>query len=197
MMAFNMTYSVPYMTYQMTPVVMSSASFAGAGLSSGMVGMPLTAGFPVPAAGLTAGLGGLPLGLGNSGLAAGLGGLPLGLGNSGLAAALGLTTPTGVVTPAAPSALEMQILRALLARSPGAAGDGNGGAAPPQTGPAADDLEGRLRRLNDGLTRVRQEFKTDLADTLSAVKNNMNQIQILEKRVKAAEDAAKKNRTEP
>jgi hypothetical protein len=112
MVSFNMNYAMPYMTYQMAPM-MGSAGFAGAGMMGGTFGMPMVA----PA-------GGINLGLGGNALTAGLG----------------------------TSALEMQMLRALLGRAAG------NGTAPP-AGAAQGDAEARLgQRIADLNTRIDTEM---------------------------------------
>src|SRR5205814_10637463 len=113
-------------------------------------------------------------GLGGRPSASGLGGLQGGLGNSALASALRLPSLGGAA--ATPSALEMQqLLRALAARSTGAAADSAGGAAPL----AADDIEVRLNKLNRDITlamnkeldQVRENQKKTLQQLLEASKD--------------------------
>jgi hypothetical protein len=115
MVSFNMNYAMPYMTYQMAPMMMGSAGLAGAGMMGGTFGMPMMA----PAGGLNLGLG-----LGGNALTAGFG----------------------------TSALEMQLLRALLGRAAG-----NGTAPPPAA--AQGDAEARLgQRIADLNTRIDTEM---------------------------------------
>jgi hypothetical protein len=132
-----------------------TAALGGAGLSSALGGLPLQ-----PAGGLNLGLGGL--------------------GNSPLATALGLGAPGGVVPASTSSALEMQLLRALLARTSGAATDGAGGATAPPAAPAAEDTEARLRRLNDSITAAlnneMSKVQTNLVQTLSALRRTAEDV---------------------
>ncbi|HZY90881.1 MAG TPA: hypothetical protein VFE78_39015, partial [Gemmataceae bacterium] len=72
MVSFNMNMAMPYMTYQMTPMMMGSAGFAGAGMMGGGFGMPM-GGMPMvlPAGGLNLGMGlggGLQMSLGGNAL---------------------------------------------------------------------------------------------------------------------------------
>jgi hypothetical protein len=142
-MNFNMTYTMPTMTYQMTPVMMGSA-FGGMGLSAGMFGM----------GGLGVGGFGMPA-VQPAGANLGLGGLQMGLSASALAAALGLAPGAGL-SATGTSAAEMQALRALLGRAAGNGAEGNSA--------AEGDVETRMRRLSANVTDLNARITAELAN---------------------------------
>jgi hypothetical protein len=181
MMTFNMTYAMPYMTYQMTPMMMGSAAFGGAGMASGMFGM----------GGMGGGFG-MPLVQPAAGVNLGLGGLQMGLGGNALAAALGLNTSAGL-SATGTSAVEMQALRALLGRTLGNGADGNG---------AADgDPETRMRRLSASVaemnTRINaelanvQQMRSDMDLGLKGLAEMTRRMAEMDKRLKALEPAGR------
>jgi hypothetical protein len=154
MMSFNMNFAMPYMTYQMTPMMMASpmmmgsTGFAGAGMMGGMFGMPMAA--PV---------GSLNLGLGMGG------GLQMNLGGSGLAAALGLTGASN----SGMSALDMQLLRTLLGRGAGLDSNGSASLAAAESG-----AEAQMRRLNASIADVTTRINNQLGN-LQQMREDTNQ----------------------
>jgi hypothetical protein len=140
MMNFNMTYQMPYMTYQMTPVMMGSA-FGGMGLSGGMFGMG------------GVGMGGLGVSaLQPAGVNVGMGGLQMALSGSALAAALGIR-PAGGLAGGGAAAAELQALRALLGRAAGAG-----------AGAAEGDVETQMRRLAANINDITRRIDSELAN---------------------------------
>jgi hypothetical protein len=182
MMSFNMNFAMPYMTYQMTPVMMGSAGFAGTGMMGGMSTMPMVA--PV---------GGLNLGMGLGG------GLQMNLGSNALAAALGLTGSSGLLSSGT-SALDMLLLRALLGR--GAGVDANGAASPA----AENATDAQMRRLTtsiaDMATRINnqlgdlQQMRDDTIQHTFALQNIGGRLLEIEQRLNTLEKGGKKNGTE-
>ena len=167
-LAFNMTYSMPFMSYQMSPMMMMSAGAFGTGYSSGMAGGSFAGGMPIQSLGLP--LGGFP------GFAAG-GGV-----NSSLATLLALAGSGGGLGTSS-SAADMQLLRALLNRSlPGT--DGAASPAPP-TRPGADsDTEAQIRRLNSRLDEEMRRMQQDIATGLAGIRGLLVE---LDKRLKKLE----------
>jgi hypothetical protein len=204
MVSFNMNYAVPYMTYQMMPMVMPSMAFAGMGVASGMVGMPFLGGMGIQqAGGIGMGLGavGMPLagGLGvqqAGGITMGLGGARVGLDTSALAAALGLGTSPGL-SMSATATMETQLLRALLARSLGVTAPGAAqGAAAADTDPEArlQRLGTRLdelnRRISDGLSALEQ-MRSDMNDGMRGMAELKAQLAEVRKRLEGIEKGRK------
>jgi hypothetical protein len=149
------THLVPYVNYHWTPVVLPSATIAtttttGVSSASALVGSS-AAGLPVQAAA------GLPVGV--SGFQA----APvLGLGNVNLAAASGLSLPGAVQAAAAPSDLELQLLRALLTRAATTGPERPSltpAAAPPRMPPADCDCETLLRQINALNAKIDAEIR--------------------------------------
>jgi hypothetical protein len=190
MVSFNMNMAMPYMTYQMTPMMMGSAGFAGAGMMGGGFGMPM---------------GGMPMVLPTGGLNLGMGlggGLQMSLGGNALAA-LGLGGAAGL-SGGGTSALEMQLLRALLG---GAAANGADAARPAPAPRAAEaDAEAQMRTLRANVTAITtqitneltnvQQMRDEMTLNTAAIGKLSTQLQAFEKRLDTMEKAAKKNGTE-
>jgi hypothetical protein len=122
-------------------------------------------------------------------LLAGLNGLG-GANNSALATALGLSGTGGAGNGMSPQ--DALLLRALLNRSAPGATDGLTGNTPP----SADDVEARIRKLNDAITaamnaemdRVRRDLKQDLTEAMTRLLKASKDVESLQMRVKALED---------
>jgi hypothetical protein len=203
-----MNMAVPYMTYQMTPMMMGSAGFAGAGMMAPMMG---SAGFA--GAGMMGGGFGMPFGAGmplvlpagGLNLGTGLGGgLQLNLGGNGLAAALGLAGPGGL-SAGGTSALEMQLLRALLGRGT-ANGTANGADTGQTAPPAVADAEAQMRRLNANIAEMTTRINTELANFRQmrddtdqnsfALEKIGERLQKIEQRLEALDKGGKKSGAE-
>jgi len=133
-------------------------------------------------------LGGLN-GFGGANLLSALNGLS-GAPSPNLAAALGLGGNGGALAGA--SSQEAQLLRMLLNRSAAGNGAGLAGSAPP----SADEVEARIRKLNEEITvamnaasdRVRTQLKQDLNDAMTRLLKASKDVEDLRSRVKALED---------
>jgi hypothetical protein len=110
--------------------------------------------------------------------------------NPNLAAALGLAGKGGGLSGV--SSQEAQLLRMLLNRSAPGGGEGLSGSAPP----SADEVEARIRKLNNDITvamnaeadRVRTQLKQDLNDAMTRLLKATKDVEDLRGRVKALED---------
>lgn len=187
-MTFNMNMAVPYMTYQMTPMMVGGTGmmvggtgFAGAGMLGGSFGMPMAGSLPImPMTGLNMGLGG---------------GLQMSLGANALAA-LGLAAPAGVQTSGT-SAMEMLLLRALLGRTEGNGTAATSPAAP--TAPGAAEIQAQMKALSTEIGRVMTAINKGVDDAQTMKKNiddNSMGILMLNQRIDDLQKEIKKNRPE-
>jgi hypothetical protein len=128
---------------------------------------------------------GFSQGFGGSNLLAGLNGLAA-TPNPNLAAALGLTGNGGASSGM--SSQEALLLRMLLNRSAPGAAEGLSGTAPP----SADEVEARIRKLNDGITAATNattdRLRTDLNEATMRLLKATKDMETLQGRVKALED---------
>jgi len=162
-LAFKMDFTMPSMSYQMSPMLMATAAYGGG--FAGMGGVPFAAGMPVGFGGFPVAAGGFPA------LTAG------GVGTNPLAALLSLLGGGGAASS------DTQLLRALQARLAGGAAT---------NGEADADLEARLVKLNNTLnTKLQEELnkvRTEMTGKMTdGMKEMLKLIDKLEERVKKLE----------